>query len=141
MIYVDTSALIKRYLVEPFSKEFEALFLRGGIAISRLSQVEFRCLLARRQRNKEIDAQFVSRADAEFSFDIQTRALDVVSVNDAEFTSAYFLIQRFANFSLRTLDALHLAIAQAQSIPAFATADKTQAAAAEALGMSVHGFY
>ena len=60
---------------------------------------------------------------------------------DADFTAAYHLIGRLADLPLRSLDALHLAAAEQIGASAFATADKTQAEAAAALGFTVHRFY
>jgi hypothetical protein len=49
--YLDTSALAKWYLSEPFSEAFEEFIQeQETAAISRLTVVEFRCLLARRRR-------------------------------------------------------------------------------------------
>ena len=141
MIYADTSALVKRYLAEPFSTEFDALFQQGAMAISRLTVVELRCALARRRRNREIDALHENRINAELASDIQGGALRMGSVGDADFTAAYHLIGRLAQVSLRTLDALHLASAEQMAAAAFATADKTQAEAAAALGFTVHRFF
>ena len=141
MIYADTSALVKRYLDEPFSAEFEALLQQGAMAISRLTVVEMRCALARRRRNREIDALRESRINAELAADINDGALRVGDVGDAHFTAAYHLIGRLAHISLRTLDALHLASADQMAAAGFATADKTQAEAAVALGLTVHRFY
>ena len=141
MIYSDTSALVKRYLEEPFSPEFEALFQQGTMAISRLTVVELRCALARRRRNREIDALRENRINAELATDIQDGALRLGSVGDGEFSAAYNLIGRLADLPLRTLDALHLAAAEQAGATGFATADKTQAEAATALGFTVHRFY
>lgn len=142
MIYVDTSALVKRYLDEPFSADFEALLLdHGTMAISRLSIVEMRCALARRRRNREIDPVYESRANSELAADIQEGAFWVGGFGDEHLTAAYHLIGRLAHIPLRTLDALHLAIAEQVSATGFATADKTQADAAEAIGFTIHRFY
>ena len=141
MIYADTSALVKRYLEEPFSTEFDALFQQGAMAISRLTVVELRCALARRRRNREIDALRESRINAELASDIQDGALRLGSVGDAEFTAAYHLIGRLAELPLRSMDALHLAAAEQLGANAFATADQTQADAAAALGFTVHRFF
>ena len=141
MIYADTSALVKRYLDEPFSTDFDALLERSTMAISRLTIVEMRCALSRRRRNREIDALRESRVNAELATDIQAGALWVSNIDDAQFTAAYNLIGRLAHIPLRTLDALHLAVAEQVSATAFATADKTQADAAEALGFTVHRFF
>jgi predicted nucleic acid-binding protein len=141
MIYADTSALVKRYLEEPFSTEFDTLLQQGAMAISRLTIVELRCALARRRRNREIDTLRETRINAELGSDIQGGVLQLSSVGDADFTAAYHLIGRLADLPLRSLDALHLAAAEQLDASAFATANKTQADAAAALGFTVHRFY
>ena len=95
MIYADTSALVKRYLDEPFSAEFDALLQQNAMAISRLSVVELRCALARRRRNREIDPLRESRINAELAADIQDGTLRVGSIDDENFTTAYHLIGRY----------------------------------------------
>ena len=141
MIYADTSALIKRYLDEPFSAEFEALLEREAMLISRLTIVELRCALARRRRNREIDAVRETHVNAELAADIQNGTLQVGDVGTDHFTLAYHLIGRLPDIPLRTLDALHLSVAEGLTATDFATADKTQAEAATALGFTVHRFY
>jgi hypothetical protein len=141
MIYADTSALVKRYLDEPFSADFEALHMQGAMAISRLSIVEMRCALARRRRNGEIGAEHENRVNAELASDIQGGALWVSDVGNEHFAAAYHLIGRLAHMPLRTLDALHLAVAEQIAAAGFATADRTQAEAARALGLTVYDFF
>lgn len=51
------------------------------------------------------------------------------------------LMDRLPDHSLRTLDALHLAIVEAAGFEVVATADRVMANAAEALGMKVQGFF
>jgi predicted nucleic acid-binding protein len=97
MIYADTSALVKRYLEEPFSTEFDTLLQQGAMAISRLTIVELRCALARRRRNREIDTLRETRINAELGSDIQGGVLQLSSVGDADFTAAYHLIGRLAD--------------------------------------------
>lgn len=141
MIYADTSALIKRYIEEAFSSEFDALLENQALTISRLSIVEIRYALARRRRNREIDAQRESRISAELAADIQAGMLSVSELDARDFTAAYHLIDRLTDLPLRTLEALHLAAAEQAAATGFATADKHQADAAAALGLTVHRFY
>ncbi len=141
MIYIDTSALVKRYIEEPFSSDVDVLLESSPVAISHLSIIEVRCALARRRRNREIDALRESQVNAELAADIQTGSLRLYDIGAAHFTAAYHLIGRLAEFPLRTLDALHLAIAEQIQATAFATADRIQADAAAALGLTVHRFY
>ena len=142
MIYADTSALIKRYLAEPGSSTFDELFLsRGPMAISRLNFVEIRCALARRRRNGQIDASLETDALKELHADLHDGALVLHAVTDSQLSAAFHLIESLLPLPLRSLDALHLAIARDIAADEFATADKIQADAAAALGLTVHRFY
>ena len=141
VVYVDTSALIKRYVTEPISDEFDAYFMaRTPLAISRLTLVEIRCALARRRRNGDISAVLEEQVMDEVRTDIQDGVLEVHPVSDDQVTHALHLIDQVAPLPLRTLDALHLAIARHHHTSDFATADRQQADAALALGFNVATF-
>jgi predicted nucleic acid-binding protein len=140
--YLDTSALAKWYLNEPFSEEFEAFIQeQPTAAISRLSVVEFRCLLARRRRAGEITRAIESRVYASFEKDVGAGSLQVHPVADEHLIAALGLIERLGRYPLRTLDALHLAIAQGIHCRRLATADKTMAAAGKAAGLGIARFF
>jgi predicted nucleic acid-binding protein len=142
MIYADTSALLKRYLHEHASDDFDALFMsQGPLSTSRLGILEARCSLARRRRNRQIDKAIESKAAGELLNDIRDGALVLHAVSDTHYSAAYGLIENLSTTPLHSLDAIHLAIAQEIRASAFATADKTQADAAAALGFTVHRFY
>jgi predicted nucleic acid-binding protein len=140
--YLDTSALAKWYLNEPFAEEFEA-FIREQptAAVSRLTVVEFRCLLARRRRVGEVTKSIESRVYASFEKDVGAGFLQVYPVADEHLIAALSLITRLGRFPLRTVDALHLAIAQGIHCRRLATADKTMADAAKAAGLDVTRFF
>lgn len=141
MIYADTSALLKRYLHEAFSQEFDDFFMnRGPLSISRLTIVEARCSLARRRRNGTIDAKIEKNAVKELHNDIRDGALVLHAVADEQISQAYNLIESLPKLPLRSLDAVHLAIARDVRASTFATADTHQADAAAALGFTVHRF-
>jgi predicted nucleic acid-binding protein len=142
MIYADTSALLKRYLHEAFSEEFDDFFRkRGPLAISRLGLVEARCSLARRRRNRLINLKLEQNAVKELNNDIRDGALQLHALADEQISHAFHLIESLPTISLRSLDAVHLAIARDIQAKGFATADKTQAEAATALGLTVHRFF
>jgi predicted nucleic acid-binding protein len=142
MIYADTSALLKRYLHEAFSDEFDDLFVsKGPISISRLGLVEARCSLARRRRQGLINSRIEKKAVNELHNDIRDGALELNAVADEQVASAFHLIESLPAIPLRSLDAVHLAIARDIQAQSFATADKTQAKAAHALGFTVHEFF
>jgi len=140
--YLDTSALAKWYLNEPFSEQFEAFLQKQTTAaISRLTVVEFRCLLARRRRAGEITKTIESRVYTAFEQDVGAGFLQVHPVADEHVIAALGLITRLARYPLRTLDALHLAIAQSIDCQELATADRTMADAGKAAGLVVARFY
>ena len=140
--YLDTSALAKWYLNEPFSEAFEEFIQeQPAAAISRLTVVEFRCLLARRRRAGEITKAIESRVYAAFEKDVGARSLQVVPVADEHLIAALGMIERLGRYPLRTLDALHLAIAQGIHCRRLATADKTMADAGKAAGLDIARFF
>jgi len=110
-------------------------------AVSRLTVVEFRCLLARRRQAREITKAIESRVYASFEKDVGAGFLQVHTVADAHLIAALGLITRLGKYPLRTLDALHLAIAQGIHCRQLATADMRMANAAKAAGLQVARFF
>lgn len=140
-IYIDTSALAKRYLRETGSDKFDRFLGRlTSVSISRLTMVELRCLLGRRHRNRDLDAAAERRVAAAFDSDIARGFLEVHPLEDRHAIGASDLMIRLASLPLRTLDALHLAIAIAISADTVATADDTFAKAANALRLRIEWF-
>jgi predicted nucleic acid-binding protein len=139
--YIDTSALAKRYLDEAGSDDFDAFLSRWSrVLISRLAVVELRCLLQRRRRAGEIDAAYERVALAEFADDIRSGFFQVEPLADRHAVVAHDLIDQLPRHSLRTLDALHLAVTQSAGAALLATADRGMARAAAALGIGVVTF-
>jgi predicted nucleic acid-binding protein len=139
--YVDTSALAKWYLNEPRSEDFAAWVTgQRTVGISRLTVVEFRCLLARRRRAREIAARVERRIVAAFDDDVRRGFVDVYPLDDRHAIAAVEIMTALPRHPLRTLDALHLAIARETGAPALVTADRIMAAAARSLGMEVVRF-
>jgi predicted nucleic acid-binding protein len=142
MIYADTSALLKRYITEPASDRFDEFMLANDpLDISRLTVTEMRCALARRRRAGQITETIEAGAIRELRTDILNGSLRLSPVDDSHIVEAYAIIESVPSLPLRALDAIHLAIARLIGTENFATADKTQADAAEALGFTVHRFF
>ena len=132
--YLDTSALAKRYLDEAGSSDLDDFLGRRPRAlISRLGVVELR----RRHRSGEIDASCEQAALADFADDVRSGHFQVEPLTDRHALMAYDLVDQLFGRSLRTLDALHLAIAQTIGVKMLATADLGMARAAEVLGFTV----
>ena len=139
--YVDTSALAKWYLNEPRSDDFERFAQRhAGLAVSRLTVLEMRSLLARRCRAGDLTHPFEREAAAAFAGDVRSGILEVHPLDDAVALEAERILARVRSVPLRTLDALHLATARVFGAERFVTADKVQARAARSLRLKVTAF-
>jgi hypothetical protein len=133
--------LAKRYLHEAESDRFEIFTAQTKLAsISRLTLVEFRCLLARRRRNRNIGIDNEQRALAEFEEDIVGGFLEIHPLQDRHAMAARDLLIKLATIPLRTLDAFHLAIAIDIGSEAVATADKAFAQAVRAVQLHLEWF-
>jgi predicted nucleic acid-binding protein len=141
IIYFDTSALAKWYLNETRSEDVEKyIHDHGPIAMSDLTVVEMRCLLARRRREGSIDARMEMEIFATFEEDIRQRSLICYPFPDGLSAGAVNLISVLSDIPLRTLDALHLMVAKEIQAAILATADRTMADGAQAMGISVVRF-
>jgi hypothetical protein len=128
--YVDSSALLKRYVEEADSAAADAL-LRADPALltARHTIVEVRRNLARLLSGHDLAA-----ARAAFADDL--RSFSIIELDEATCESAATIAE---TAGVRTLDALHLAAAQRVSAPGvgFLTFDLRQAQAARLLGLAV----
>lgn len=140
-VYLDTSALAKWYLNEARSDDVAVwLQAEAPVTISTLTALELRCLLGRRRRAGELTAEQEMRVFATFEQDVSDGHLRLYPLDDHATRAALNLLVQLADHPLRTLDALHLAVARDLSCPRLATADRTMAAAAAALGFGVDRF-
>ncbi len=131
-LYVDSSALLKRYVEEPDSTVAEELLHSDpSLVTSRHTVVEVRRNLARL-----LESQAASEAKEAFLSDMAAFAL--VELDAATCEAAATIAELLG---VRTLDALHLAAAQrlgGAALP-FLTFDLRQAQAARTLGFTVIG--
>lgn len=140
-VYLDTSALAKWYLPEANSVEVTDYIVKlDRAAVSSLTLTEMRCLLARRKRMRELDADMESQIYATFLEDITRGSLWLYPVEDKHFESAANLISMLPSLNLRTLDAIHLAVVEHYDFERIASADKNFAEAAIVLGLKVDLF-
>ena len=142
VVYFDTSALAKWYLNESFSADVEwYLMEHGPVAISDLTVVEMRSLLARRRREKHVDPKLENRVFSTFEDDIRRGFLIRHPMPATTAAGAVNLISTLPDVPLRTLDAMHLVIAREIDASILATADRIMAAGAQEMGFSVVRFF
>jgi predicted nucleic acid-binding protein len=131
-LYVDTSALLKRYVDEPDSDVADS-HLRSdpSLLTARHTIVELRRNLARLLAGREL-------ATARSAFAVDLEAISIVELDEVTCDGAAQIAEVTG---VRTLDALHLAAAQRVGGPAvpFLTFDVRQAQAARAFGLTVVG--
>lgn len=130
--YIDSSALIKRYVREPDSAYAASLIdVDDVLATSWLTVVE-----VRRTLSKLLQAADLTKALHVLNDDIERMAL-VLPDSTAWLAAA----EIGAALNVRSLDAVHLACAQRLRVPSlrFVTFDVRQAVAGRALGFAVVG--
>ena len=140
-IYIDSSALAKIYMPEPESEELDR-FLRGhqDLIISELCITEVASAAARRKREGVLKLRQVKQiheailADAELGY---YRCLDISPIihRDAE-----QLLLSTESVPLRTLDALHIALALSGAAERVITFDARMASAAVVHGLEIVKF-
>jgi predicted nucleic acid-binding protein len=141
--YFDSSALLKRYLHEIGSDWVNSLVETEAVAVSELAYAEVASGLARRVREGRLEAQERDALFERFVADLQD--YEVLGMTTQIIERAASALLRDAAFQrLRTLDALHLATAEAVfasgrrggvGAGVFVTADGTLLAAARSAGL------
>ncbi|MGH2540409.1 MAG: type II toxin-antitoxin system VapC family toxin [Actinomycetota bacterium] len=133
--YVDTSALVKLFLVEEGSELVSRVWEAAeGLATSATTYPEARASLAAAARDRRLDRRALGRAVREL--DRRLDSIDVVELRRPLAYEAGALAERFA---LRGYDAVHLASALAVHAgrTAMLTWDRGLSQAAAASGLSV----
>lgn len=131
-LYVDSSALLKRYLPERDSESAESLLLsEQDLTTARHTSVEVRRVLSKELRGRDLNS-------AQEAFDEDWRLMVVVELSAPVCEKAAEIAE---STGVRTLDALHLGAALevgAGHIPLL-TYDARQARVARSLGWTVLG--
>lgn len=145
--YLDSSAVIKRYQSEDGSPEVNRIIEEADSTrfIARLSLVEVQRAFARRLRTRDIADQEYDRLRFGFYADLRRRRLRVKEITPLHYRAAVRLVQQYAPTQtvplLRTLDALHLAVAldirERDGLDTFVCTDKDLCDVAKAEQLSV----
>jgi predicted nucleic acid-binding protein len=144
VFYADTSALVGAYLSgEPNYAELRRLLFEGDVPVvtSVLTRVEFASAVAAAGRAARLRRPRVLLD----RFDAECGESGAVTLLDLDTTATLPLARRLVReYPVRTLDALHLAVAltAASEVAAgepvsIVTRDRAQAAAAESLGLGL----
>ena len=122
--YVDTSAFIKRFLHEARTDDMDELAESNDyrLAISSLVVTELRSVFKRNMRLGLLNDVFVQQATQQLHTEIASGGLRFHAMDASIFNLAGDLISRLES-PLATLDALHLACAQATGADLMVSAD------------------
>ena len=107
ILYLDTSALVKRYFEEPYSNEVAEQWRNAGeIATSSVAYAEALASFHRKSREAALDAEILGTISNNFRSDWQT--LIRIQVTDELNT---YIDRALSAHALRGFDAIHLASA------------------------------
>jgi hypothetical protein len=136
MVYVDTSVLVAYYCPESISETAEKLILSSKRpCISSLTEVEFASALCRKVRENNLSPDDGNKIFNHFQSHLEQSFYRLTAVEDRHYQTAKTWIGQFST-SLKTLDALHLAVA-AEGHLTLLTADKYLSISAKYFGIDV----
>ena len=135
--YVDTSAMVKRYLDEPGHREVLRLLRRHDLVSSVLLPVELRSAIRRRVHDRTLELARAESALKRFAAD--RTVLTLIELTAVVLARAESLV---SSSPIRTLDAIHVGSARVfasriGTTALFVSADKRQAEFAAAVGLAV----
>lgn len=137
-LYIDSSALAKLYVPEAESEKLDA-FLRGkrGLMISELSITEVLSAVARRKRERELKPELASKIRDAVLADADSGSFARLHLEPTVHRAAERLLLTMDSVPLRTLDALHVALAFSGAATHVLTFDRRMREAAVQSGLNV----
>ena len=136
MFYIDTSVIVAYYYPEPLSEKAEAFLMsHARPAISTLTEVEMFSALSRKIREGGLSRKDAGRIVAKFLSHADGHYYTRLFVEPHHYRLARDWIGLFQT-NLKTLDALHLAVAHAEGLTVV-TADQELAESARVLALDV----
>ena len=138
-LYCDTSALLKLYLPEPGSAEFNVIVRdRNDILVSDLAVTEIISAMARRLRQGSLSREVVRRLQRAIIGSLDNGVYHRVELTREVHRRAEHFLVSLPGAALRAADALHLALATSARAASLASFDSRLAAAGRAAGLAVY---
>jgi predicted nucleic acid-binding protein len=136
MYYLDTSVLAPYYCPEPLSDKVEKIVVSADRpCISSLSEAELASAISRKIREKNLSPEDGNKIFNQFQTHLKESLFRLISVEDRHYQTAKNWTLQFA-VPLKTLDALHLAVA-AEGELTLLTADRQLDISAKYFGINV----
>ncbi|MBF0228531.1 MAG: type II toxin-antitoxin system VapC family toxin [Desulfamplus sp.] len=134
MLYIDTSILAAYYCPEALSDKVEEILINTEEpAVSQLTEIELASAISRKIRENSFSKEDGEIILSLFQTHIDQKSFIYLPIQTKHYSIAKKWIAQF-NTPLRSLDAIHLAIAHEKSIPIL-TADAKLANSAKILGV------
>jgi predicted nucleic acid-binding protein len=134
MVYADTSIVVAYYCPEEISEKAEKFLQEQATpAISSLTEIEMFSAVSRKVREGGLDRKAAKRILAKFLEHLEGQLFKNLPVQSHHFRLARDWIG-LLNTRVKSLDALHLAIASAEGLM-LVTADRGLAESAKTLGV------
>ncbi len=132
-IFLDSSALAKRYIQESGTQQVNELFIQADeIFVSLIALPEVISAMTRNKTEKKMTLEQFNERKNQLILDFQD--FNVCDLTPQVIKRTLSFIE---NYSLRTLDAIHLASAMETKIELFVSADTRQLKAAQAVKIKV----
>ncbi len=132
-VFLDSSALAKRYVQEPGSERVEQVLRAAtSLGVSVLCVSEVISALCRRRRERKLSSQQYLKAKQALIEDIDDA--DVVNITAQVIARTVEILERWP---LHSSDALHVASAAEWAAGLFVSADEEQCAAARRYGLQI----
>ena len=136
MYYLETSVLAAYYCPEPLSEKVEKIVISAKRpCISSLTEVELASAISHKIREKNLSPEDGNKIFNQFQTHLKESLFRLITVEDRHYQTAKKWILQFA-VPLKTLDALHLAIA-AEGDFTLLTADRQLVISAKYFGINV----
>lgn len=146
-VFLDSSAVAKRYHQESGSDQVNALFLAAkstgeAVYASQVAVVEVQSVFAKKVRTGVISIEDSNVFRNRFLYDLRTRLIRVAKIQTVHYEEAARLVQDYGfKLNLRTLDAIQLAVAldlqHRGLIHTFVAADRALCGIAQQAGLAV----
>jgi uncharacterized protein len=135
-VYFDVNVIVPLFVVDPLNARADRALrdLRDNPIVSDFSAAEFSSVIARRVRTRDLRAEEARTAFSNFD-SWCARHSRFVTMEGIDISGAIGVIRRL-DFSLRTPDALHIAMVQRIGCKLL-TFDRTMATVARALGVEL----
>jgi predicted nucleic acid-binding protein len=138
-LYCDASALVKLYMPEPGSAEFnQTVDRRNDLLVSDLAVTEVVSALARRVRQAEVTPEVARRVHHALVVGLDDSVYQRVELTREVHRRAEHFLLSLTETPLRAADALHLALATSARAASMASFDARLAAAARAVGLTTY---